>query len=307
MNKPKTIDMSENFLAELPVRNSQPIMLLDISVLAHTIAFRFSKDNASKIKYLRPYCHAAIHRLAESHVFQTSSGYPVELAGIIGCEDIKHFGGGYWRNDYLKEVYGFAGYKGGRTNSYQDILSNVKEYLVEACVKVGASMGNIGYEADDIAAYLVQALPPEQRIVLATVDGDWLGLLEEGRSCWLGVSNCKLRYVSRIAELQVKLGDKTPYTTAEQVWTRKAIYGDPSDKLKAGSPLEVIHLFQPPPEYNLLKILGKQPALELLETAKKNRANCNFAGAANWLKQNQLWPAPQAVRATVDCPMLNKN
>lgn len=276
-------------------------ILFDISVLAHAIAYRFHSKYKGKLHLLRNYCHACIHRVAGGYTL-LDNGSPTRVKSIIGCVDTKIPRHGYWRHKYLKEQYGIN-YKVRNSTSYVDALTSVRAYLLQALETVGSSLAISGYEADDIASYFVQAMPAEEKIALFTVDSDWLGLLEEGRSCWVGIANSRVSYVSRVDQLHVKLGEPHPYQSFEEVWDVKARYGDKSDSLPANSPLEVINLLTPPDEYNLTKTLGCEPALEVWDTAQGNLSKARAIQATDWLKTNRLWFSPQTVDVIHPCPL----
>lgn len=283
------------------------VVLVDVSVLAHLIAYRFSKVYARKHKWLQAYCNAVVHRLAGGHVLKLADGStPLPVAGVIGCFDTKDASGAYWRHHWLANNHGYKGYKRGRSTSYQDLLSLTKAALKLAFESVGSTLGIEGYEADDIAAYLTQTLSivkPEQRLVLLTVDSDWLGLVEDGRVVWLGIGNTKQAYCSTLGHLHTKmLAKEGTYKDFESIWTTKAKEGDRSDNLPANSPIEVIHLKQQPDEYNLVKQIGTPTAAQVLALALKRSAAATPVAANAFLRSHNLWAIPQQVSLPPDCP-----
>lgn len=115
-----------------------------------------------------------------------------------------------------------------------------------------------GYEADDLAALLVQvnrAYGLGKHIYLCTRDKDWMGLIGEDTT-WL----CCNTDTPRVRTLENWASCfKTPLMIPSDIWTYKAATGDASDNLPncGGCPasamalLPVISLFDPPEEYDL--------------------------------------------------------
>lgn len=276
-------------------------ILFDVSVLAHVIAYRFHAKYKDRMHLLRPYCHACVHRIAGGYTL-LNGGVPVPVKSLIACVDSKIPKLGYWRHSYLKSNYNIN-YKVRNSTPYVDALTSVRSYLLQAVDEVGVSMAVPGYEADDIASYFVQALPKTDKVALFTVDSDWLGLLEEGRSCWVGIANSRVDYISQVEQVHVKLGEKRPYTSFAEVWDVKAAKGDKSDSLPPNSPLEVINLLTPPDEFNLYKGLGTDVAASKQSEATRRIYNARAISATNWLKSNRLWFSPQTVEVNKPCPL----
>jgi 5'-3' exonuclease len=177
----------------------------------------------------------------------------------------------YWRADYLKspEFVGASveqkkknankdgvAYKTGRKFPSHE-LTKVKK-LVYGCLKSQGwlRIGQPGYEADDCAAGIVQvnkALGEPHRIILLTIDTDWLGLVSEHVS-WVS----SVRYFPQVRAdvesiniwAEKKLGKITQPT---DIWLKKSEQGDKSDNIPGWGDivLPVIDLFNPPEQYKL--------------------------------------------------------
>lgn len=114
-----------------------------------------------------------------------------------------------------------------------------------------------GYEADDVAASIVRcnsALPADRQhnILLVTVDNDWLGLVSD-RVAWFESQSRfpRLRDDISLISYWSERREGYPVTEPRQIWDMKTIYGDKSDALPPGSPLEVIDLLGAPQGFRL--------------------------------------------------------
>jgi 5'-3' exonuclease len=235
--------------------------------------------------------------------------------------DMKNATGGYWRTEYLKrpdvllnryrpskkrkkelqaELKADAGtyyavgddrlqtlaisYKGGRKfpeYRFRWLRDRLRALLEEMGVH---GLGCPSYEADDMASLLVRANQLGTRhIIMATVDTDWLGLVDEALVSWV----CQKGYAPQVRDNMETINEwaskkKFPtFNAPADIWAYKSQVGDKSDNLPAGSPIEVIDLLHPPEEFDLLVTAwGHRARIELmldrtmpsLEAAKRARS-----------------------------------
>ncbi len=149
-----------------------------------------------------------------------------------------------------------------------------------------------GYEADDLAAALVMTnrmMPKDQQqnIVLATVDTDWMGLIDNHTTwfCLRGYDP-RVRYsMEHINEWSLRrLG--TELSCPSDIWRVKTIQGDKSDNLPPGSPLEVIDLLQPPMEHRLWLREDTAPLLRTILTQEiDDKGNLPLDAALDYLRR----------------------
>lgn len=186
----------------------------------------------------------------------------------------------YWRVDYLKQPEVYEGifdrareayklkypkgrkqfkpeevhYKAGRAFP-KPAFTKTKKQMREIADRNGFNMLSVhGYEADDLAAALVMTnrmLPKEQQnnIVLATVDTDWMGLIDD-KTTWF----CTFGYAPRVRYTMEHINGwslrrlGTSLSCPSDIWRVKTQQGDKSDNLPPGSPIETFDLTQPPME-----------------------------------------------------------
>lgn len=122
-----------------------------------------------------------------------------------------------------------------------------------------------GYEADDLASAIVRYIDGQERVLLLTIDSDWLGMLTSSVS-WLCMTGYAPRYRYWLDNWEDdsdnplqewckrRLGASISHPT--DIWGIKATKGDKSDNLPVGSPMEVIDLFNPPECHDALKTHG---------------------------------------------------
>jgi hypothetical protein len=176
----------------------------------------------------------------------------------------------YWRVDYLKNT--FESDKGGSINETdKDYRRGYKgnrdscpdqQWMMKRLTSISGCLSIPGFEADDIAAAIC-TLFPEKRIHLATVDSDWLQLVNE-RVTWGCLHGYSPQYRDVAGGLKWFRGkiSKSPRYVQEEIrceslreivdW--KVLAGDASDNLGKGSPREVIDLLNPPEEFSLHKV-----------------------------------------------------
>lgn len=127
------------------------------------------------------------------------------------------------------------------------------------------TIGFPGFEADDVAAMIVQLWSkaessPFDRILLATIDSDWMGMIRDRKVLWL----CAGNHAPRIRErkdchrwVQSKWNQQGKKKKAlwelppldlfkpPDIWEWKAAVGDTADNLKGDFDPGLVRLFQP--------------------------------------------------------------
>jgi len=182
----------------------------------------------------------------------------------------------YWRAKYLEDR-GFPQYKGGRkekTVAWHMVCEAGHKYIDHENSPVTHLLFQ-EYEADDIISAIVRSKPPRLTII-HSVDTDLLGLItdnsEDGlvnTSVYSLIQQTNMipptvvwanssRWLPRLRDFRgmQQWSEKRLKTIPEKptdIWRHKSIYGDKADNLIAGSPIEVIDLKSPPPEYDLLQ------------------------------------------------------
>ena len=255
--------------------NKNTTVIVDFSVCIHQL-----HNNLTSMDVEKENLKAAI----QANMVWLHSGLWLEgLAGsnlnIVYVTDTKP----YWRTNYLlqEEVYSAIAdrqratyvakypkgrktiapkeihYKGGRKRQEYP-FKRCKKLMLESAERNEFSLLSIyGYEADDLAAALVMTnrmlpLDQQQNIVLATVDTDWMGLIDNNTT-WF----CLRGYDPRIRYSMDHINGWSARRLGVQlscpsdIWNVKTIQGDASDNLPPGSPLEVISLVEPPMEHRL--------------------------------------------------------
>lgn len=143
-------------------------------------------------------------------------------------------------------------YKAGRSlPTYQ--FTKLKKAMIGVAKEWGLPMiGVDGYEADDLASLFVRVKADDHRVVLATIDSDWMGLISPSVDwfCTHGWSPRVRTMANYNSWCFRRLGEG--FELPSGIWAYKAIWGDKSDNLPPGSPIEVIDLLQPPLEHDLM-------------------------------------------------------
>lgn len=200
-------------------------------------------------------------------------------------------------------------YKGGRklaTSRFKKIKKLIYKWLDALGAK---QLEAEGYEADDMAAALVQHNADKGNpwsILLLTVDTDWLGLINPNVTwaCMAGfapVVRDRLETVNIWAEARLK----TKLTHWRDIWTIKGEQGDKSDNLppSAGLLLPVIDLLNPPDHHKYWlkasKEIGSMFQPEILrfslaqaKEAKTHLIRCGLAPANRLLPGCTIDPQP---------------
>ena len=143
-------------------------------------------------------------------------------------------------------------YKGNRRppeNRFRKIRNIVYKYLKELGVN---TLFAEGYEADDMAAALVQTNTDNGSpwdILLATVDTDWMGLINDSVTwCCMNNDAIPIRDTLDVCNSWAEVILKERLETWSDIWVIKSHQGDKSDSLpaSAGTLFPVISLLEPP-------------------------------------------------------------
>jgi 5'-3' exonuclease len=168
----------------------------------------------------------------------------------------------YWRTAE------FPDYKGGRKEK-PPAYSVVRQIGLEIVTKSGfLTLGQVGYEADDMAALVVKTLHlsrtssnptpsmtrlAQSQIYLYTVDSDWLQMVfHEPSVTWVDVYQYgeKVRGPEETKAWALRRL-KMPIECPQDIVAIKHLKGDQSDALPPGSPIHLIDLFNPPTQHRL--------------------------------------------------------
>jgi len=204
----------------------------------------------------------------------------------------------YWRHSWLKAMGHYhIHYKAGRTEK-PDSWYTLRDHMKFRVSQLGVgSLEFDGYEADDIAGAIVKlAKATGDKVVLLTVDTDWLGLISPKVS-WVSSTRYAPQVRNNLESLNVWSQRRlnTTFQVAEELWEYKCVHGDPSDNLPPKSPKEVISLLNPPAEYDLAAngvfTLDQFPVMTLPDMAKPIQlllASQSPFLAVEWLPMNDL-------------------
>lgn len=194
-------------------------------------------------------------------------------------------------------------YKGGRKFP-EYTFTKLKKSLTEIAIAQNwTPIGKTNYEADDIAAAMVmlnRQQPETSKIMLVTVDTDWLAMLDP-RTSWFCMHGWYPRCRFTLEQFNVWSTKKfaRSFETATDLWNYKSVYGDKSDNLPPGSPLEVIDLFQPPEEHRLWQhadVRGK--CLDVLRSEPQRPIDPTKA--LSYLRSLGVPPAVRMYQETLD-------
>lgn len=241
------------------------VYVLDSSVVFYQVLRQLEASFGSNLETMTPKQQLTVRQYVEASVDYVGSlvwlaPNVVEVAPvIIWAADSKP----YWR----KSLY--PAYKEGRPPKHNLFFDIEKAFRAKSTLRKFP-----GYEADDLAALIVQVWASSNPKVLGdlflcTVDTDWIGLVRysEGRQCrvldttgyaprvrsvaifedWL---ERRLRKESRAVNLRMQPWRDLGFKPAD-IWTWKSIAGDRSDNLAPGSDLSLISLLEPPDKFNL--------------------------------------------------------
>ncbi|MBW4558454.1 MAG: hypothetical protein KME59_21515 [Trichormus sp. ATA11-4-KO1] len=168
-------------------------------------------------------------------------------------------------------------YKAGRKFPTYE-FTKVKRLLFKYLTDQGyTQIGKVGYEADDVAACVVkvnQGLDNPNRLVLLTIDSDWMGLVNDD-TAWFCMHGWTPRMRSDRFSCDQwalrRLGSTLDAYT--DIWDIKGVKGDKSDNLPAsdGVLLPVIDLLNPPDEHKLWNTPMADDIRDVLEHPRNRR------------------------------------
>jgi 5'-3' exonuclease, N-terminal resolvase-like domain len=162
--------------------------------------------------------------------------------------------------EYLKLIESLSiHYKAGRSLPVYS-FTKMRDYTYKVITEAKWTMlAKKGYEADDCAAAVVQVnseLSDNQRnrIILLTIDSDWMGLVSED-VMWYCMTGFYPRVRSDLFSCNVWANKRLGVNlkSFKDLWVIKGDQGDKSDNLPAsnGTLLPVIDLLNPPDEHKL--------------------------------------------------------
>lgn len=187
------------------------------------------------------------------------------------------------RRDSLAEELAIH-YKGGRKFPEYN-FTKLKKSIHHITQAVGWNSLRVkGYEADDLAASIVKISDGHYKVVLLTVDSDWLGLLNNTTSwyCMHGYYPQQRDITNYNVWVEKRLG--VTFDCPTELWRYKSIHGDKSDNLPKGSPIEVIDLLNPPAEYCLWNSSDYFSQVSNM-LASEQTTQPNSTGAIEYLKK----------------------
>jgi len=237
---------------------AQTIVVIDLSVVVHQISETVAHDD---IECMESFVKAQLAWMVSLEWLGTLKS---DDASVVLVTDNKP----YWRSAHLMDeaVWGAVNrtyrgkpvtstpihYKAGRKEPTPR-LGMIRTLVHKTVGEQGWNqLGVTGFEADDVAAAICVMAPSDCRVILATVDSDWMGLISP-RTMWF----CLKGYEPRVRHSEESINGwatrrlKTALTHPSQLWDVKSTQGDKSDNLPAGSPLDVISLLEPPDQYKL--------------------------------------------------------
>ena len=279
----------------------KPLVVVDFRVFVYNILNEFlpiaeNRDNRTQQNWLKAAWALYLNR--------GFTGLPYCDHTVVIADDSPP----YWRNKYVKER-GFPEYKGGRREK-PDTWYQVKEaghgYIFSKNSPF-LYLSEEGYEADDIAGTLVR-MEPKRTIILHTIDTDWLGLVRqtnldynnllfesqtETQVLWGNLIKWTPRLRGKKEAVKyVKDKLKTTILQPREIWDVKVKKGDKSDNLIPGSPLEVIDLESPPPEFDLTKDEAKRAKFKEIANSDISNSSLNHLKTAkNWFEK-EGFPIP---------------
>ncbi|MFB2876888.1 hypothetical protein [Floridanema aerugineum] len=285
-------------------------VVFDYSVFCHQLHAIVGNADIPKKHYLGVIKAQLVQVLSQEYLGVLK---PNEKFQTVFCVDSKP----YWRTEYLLrpevwekvERYGKKGkllepqpihYKAGRKFP-EYTFTKLKNKMLEVIQNQGWSvMAGQGFEADDMAACIVMCnriLPPEKqhRLILVTVDTDWLGLLDNNTE-WFCMKGWFPRVRMTLDDLNhwshKRLG--TYFDMPAELWGHKAVFGDKSDNLPPNSPLEVIDLCEPPAEFCSWELSAtRNKAMQFLQYPADHSEKYFTDSASRYLMQLGM---PKAIR-----------
>jgi len=261
-----------------------PLVVVDFRVFVYDILHKFqtiseNRDQRTQKNWLKAAWAIYLNR--------GTTALPYVPHTVVICNDSPP----YWRNKYLLDR-GFPEYKAGRPSkpdTWYQVAQEGKDYIFSKKSPF-LYLEKKGFEADDLAGAIART-SPKRTIILHTIDTDWLGLVKESgdqsveehlyhpqketQVLWANLAQWmpRLRGESEAIEYtQRRL--KSVINSPRGIWDVKVEKGDKADNLVPGSPLEVIDLEAPPPEFDLLQ--NSDTKQEIEETANARIKNSHF-------------------------------
>lgn len=145
------------------------------------------------------------------------------------------------------------GYKANRDSC------SYRQWVMKRMGKFCQGLGVGSFESDDVAAAIVK-IYPGRKVILLTIDSDWLQMVNEDVTwvCLKGyspqvrdLSNAKLWFQNKLNKESVKTRELINSDDVRNIVDWKMLCGDISDNLPAGTPREIIDLYNPPDEHKL--------------------------------------------------------
>lgn len=202
---------------------------------------------------------------------------------LLIVDDFKSPDSTYWRSKYYPSYKSNRTIEADRDSSYSIMLQAAYEYIARANLPL---LRQESFEADDIAAMVAKLWPAKRELILATLDGDWMQLVDDRRKIlWYNTLNNgtdRLRSEYEVLLYFNQWGQAI--TKPTDIAKHKQIYGDVSDNiLPADAPLGIIDLHKP-----LLEPVCPIELLLLLEEPKANTSCKAYNAGKKWLLKNGL-------------------
>jgi hypothetical protein len=197
----------------------------------------------------------------------------------------------------------YKGHRGPSQPSYVSLVNAFDERLAKSGVP---QLRKTGFEADHWLGALCnfqlnKPVEERDRIIIVTTDSDHLGCVNEQVS-WFCMVGHKPRVRANMASIsewsQRRL--KAKFERPRELWDYKAKYGDKSDNLPPGSPIEVIDLLNPPLEFNLLNNAGAIASIEAAFESGWLAPKQDAERARRYLRRAGCQPFPRPFNAEMD-------
>lgn len=198
----------------------------------------------------------------------------------------------YWRSEYLA-ARGFPAYKGNRDRSEEKkrSLRGISALGLEYIQQPEAPyyyFADPGFEADDFAGMICQIHQESnsyRMLYLSTCDTDWHQLVSD--RVWFANT---FHYVPRLRGIDEVIAHASKSKALKraviehprEIAQVKQLVGDTADNLPAGSPLEVIDLWNPP-EAHRPGIAQRSKAAMLLANGRPNCQPEHYEIARSWI------------------------
>lgn len=272
----------------------KPLVVIDFRVFCYHIAPKFetiaeNRDKETQKKWLKASWAIMINR--------GITNLPYFPHAVAIADDSPP----YWRSEYLSDR-GYPVYKAGRREKpslWYDVEKAGRDYIMSDSSPLNFLKFE-GYEADDIAGSIVRC-QPNRSVILHTIDTDWLGLVKDSDSEELITQDSEEfcvywnnldRWTPRLRGKQeainyTKKRLKRDIMEARDIWKIKSMDGDKADNLIKGSPIEVIDLLSPPPQFDLLRKAETKDLIRAASDSETSVSNWDhLCKANNWIESN---------------------